>query len=121
MFNALRNQPETQQPQGQQEKPQRRPLPPRISASSDSWSGPPPTGHSLSAVPERKKHSAPAFSSHGERQNRPPAKSSVDSSVQHTGIFNRATAQQHFSSEDGQCSKVCLFYNYYFLLLLISR
>uniref|UniRef100_A0A915LK30 Rap-GAP domain-containing protein n=1 Tax=Meloidogyne javanica TaxID=6303 RepID=A0A915LK30_MELJA len=37
-------------------------LPPRVSPSSDSWSGPqPPSSSSLYAIPERKKFSAPSF------------------------------------------------------------
>lgn len=50
-----------------------RKLPPRVSPSSDSWSGPqPPSSSSLYAIPERKKFSAPSF---GIQQQQRPASS----------------------------------------------
>jgi hypothetical protein len=74
---------------------QKRQLPPRISAPSDSWSGPHPIATTLSAISDRKKNSAPAFGEQ-KRCEGPLTKSSFDS----TGY--NALGQQQYVSGDGQ-------------------
>lgn len=110
MFKALRDQPTDEFDGGRQQHS--RPLPQKISTSSESWSGPPLNNTSLTAVPERKKHSlvlqynsdelfnnislsAPTFGNHGS-EHRLPAKSSIDSAPNVKGVEQQCPSKDSF-------------------------